>query len=242
MSPKKPKDEYGPHDKMPGKCNAPRTTAGHKGKRCRQPAGWGVKGMNRGPCKKHGGATDSVRQHHQKAMALEAVVTYGLPRKVDPHTALLQEVWRTAGHVTWLASIIHTSDSNALVWGPTEEQMQTQKQRRGAASMPHGSFDVETHSGTIQAAPSVWLQMYQKERRHLVDVCKTAIACGIAERQVRLAETYFTIMREMQERIWIRAREAGLLADGVDERHAGLRQIAAECIRDIDETMTEMVS
>ena len=198
--------------------------------------------MKRGPCKYHGGATDSVKQHHQKAMALEAVVTYGLPRQIDPHTALLQEVWRTYGHVTWLSSIIHNSDPNALVWGPTEEMLQTSSQRRGAASMPHGSFDVETHSGTIQAAPSVWLQMYQKERRHLVEVCKTAIACGIAERQVRLAETYYVIMRDLQERIWKRCREAGLLADGVDERHAELRQITAECFRDIDETMTELVS
>ncbi len=235
-------DEYGPFDPMPGRCNAPRTTEGYKGWCCRKSAGWGVEDMKRGPCKYHGGATDSVKQHHQKAMALEAVVTYGLPRQVDPHTALLQEVWRTNGHVTWIASIIHSSDPNALVWGPTEEQMQTQHQYQGAASMPHGSFDVETHSGIVQAAPSVWLQMYQKERRHLVDVCKTAIACGIAERQVRLAETYFAIMREMQERIWIRAHEAGLLAEGVDERHPVLRQIAAECIRDTDETMIEMVS
>src|SRR4029077_16229513 len=43
---------------------------------------------------------------------------------------------------------------------------------------------------TIQhaARPAVWVQLYQAERAHLVQVCKVAISCGIAERQVKLAE------------------------------------------------------
>ncbi len=230
MSEKKSKPDYGPWDVVPGKCNGKKVDG--KG-RCRQAAGWGVKDMTRGPCKKHGGATASVRQHHQKAMALEAVVTYGLPRKIDPHTALLHEVWRTYGHVTWLASIIHGSDPNALVWGPTEEQLQQQTQVGGAASMPHQKFDVETHTGTIQAAPSVWLQMYQKERRHLVEVSKTAIACGIAEREVSLAEDTALLMRGAISAILGKMGVAGLLKSGVDEQHTGLREIIAECFRDV---------
>lgn len=230
MSAKKSKPEYGPWDKEPGKCNARKPDG--KG-RCRQPAGFGVEGMTRGPCKFHGGATKSVKQHHQKAMALEAVVTYGLPRTVNPMQALEDLLFSSAGHVAYLAAVIHNSPPDALVWGPTQEQRQHQKQRGGAASMPHGRLDVEMRTGTIEAAPSVWLKLYQEERKFLMQVAKTLIDCGHEERKVRLIERYAATMFELQEEIWTRARSAGLLAKGVDETHPGLRQIAAGCFREI---------
>lgn len=226
------KKECGPWDEVPGKCNARRPDGSG---RCRQPAGWGVEGMTRGPCKMHGGATDSVKQHHQKAMAVEAVVTYGLPREVDPHTALLQEVWRTAGHVQWLASVIHNSDPDALVWGPSEEQLQVHEQRRGAASMPHGNFQTRTQTGTIRAAPTVWLELYRKERRHLVEVSKTAIACGIAERQVKLAEDMAMLMRTAVESMLDDMHAERLLAKGVGPKNVKVREIAAACFRRVTE-------
>lgn len=108
-------------------------------------------------------------------MAAEAVATYGLPREVDPHDALLEEVHRTAGHVAWLAAQIQALDPDALIWGKTEEV------EKMAGEFP--GIDV-THA----AVPPVWVELYQRERKHLVDVCKAAIAAGVAERQIRLAE------------------------------------------------------
>lgn len=35
-----------------------------------------------------------------------AVETFGLPREVDPHSALLEELHRTAGAVEWLAAVV----------------------------------------------------------------------------------------------------------------------------------------
>jgi len=34
----------------------------------------------------------------------------------------------------------------------------------------------------------VWVRLYRVERKHLADVAKTCIACGIEERRVRIAE------------------------------------------------------
>lgn len=226
------KSDYGPWDDVPGKCNSPKTDGSGK---CRQTAGFGVDGVDRGPCQHHGGCFPNVKKHYQKEMAVEAVVTYGLPIEVDPHTALLQEVWRTAGHVQWLASVIHNSDPDALVWGPSEEQLQVHEQRKGAASMPHGNFQTRTQTGTIRAAPTVWLELYRKERRHLVEVSKTAIACGIAERQVKLAEDMAVLMRTAVESMLDDMHAEKLLAKGVGPKNVKVREIAAACFRRVTE-------
>lgn len=98
-----------------------------------------------------------VHANGQKAAA--AVVTFGLPREIDPQTALLEEVHRTAGHVAYLGQVV--------------------------ADLEH---DELTHDSIVGKSPSVWLGMYERERAHLVKVAATCISAGIAERQVRLAE------------------------------------------------------
>jgi len=44
---------------------------------------------------------------------------------------------------------------------------------------------------------SVWVKLYQSERAHLVGVCRAAIAAGIAERQVQLAERQGELVGEL---------------------------------------------
>lgn len=113
-----------------------------------------------------------------KEMAGEAVAMYGLPREVEPQVALLEEVWRTAGHVAWLAAKVgvHQEDED-LVFGLTS-----------ATSMVAPDGTLVPFERKEEAKPNVWLALYYKERQHLVDVCRVAIAAGIAERQVKLAE------------------------------------------------------
>jgi hypothetical protein len=132
-------------------------------------------------CATHGGRSPNGKAAGERRLSTEraraVVITYGLPVEIDPHDALMEEIARTAGHVRWLAGIIQSMDDEALVWGQTETQ-----QRGGGG--PTGNYAQVTRT----AAPSVWLTLYQAERKHLVDVCKAAIGAGIAERQVRLAE------------------------------------------------------
>ncbi|GHE47419.1 hypothetical protein GCM10017673_56600 [Streptosporangium violaceochromogenes] len=181
---------------------------GEDGGWCHRPEGWGTDHAGTGRCKLHGGATQTHKAAAKAEAARRAVATYGLPREVDPAVALLEEVHRTAGHVTWLAEVVGDLGQDDLVWSVAEEV-----DRIGGIAA--GS---ET---THKAAPSVWLDLYQRERKHLTDVCKTAIAAGIAERQVRLAEQQGAIVvdviRRILDRLSLTAEQAALVPQVVPE-------------------------
>lgn len=107
------------------------------------------------------------------------MATYGLPVDIDPGSALLEEVQRTAGHVRYLAGLVYDLDPADLTWGEKTAQQQT-------GHGPEGPVDMAT---TTQAAGvNVMVELYQRERKHLREVCRDALAAGVAERQVRLAE------------------------------------------------------
>ncbi|MGW4042955.1 hypothetical protein [Streptomyces sp. NPDC004721] len=133
----------------------------------------------------HGGkapqnlAAAERRLTEEKARAL--VETYGRKIETTATEALLEEVQWTAGHVAWLrervqeiegaAASAGTDREHPLVWGITREKS--------------GGEDFGT---TEEAAPNVWLKLYQQERAHLVKVCAEAIKAGIEERRIKLAE------------------------------------------------------
>ncbi len=142
---------------------------------CTRPAGWGTDHPRIGRCKLHGGKTTSHNVAAQQEMARRAVRTYGLPLDVNPVDALLDEVRWTAGHVAWLRERVQEIEQAALVWGVTEQ-------------VDKDSGEFSGSDKTEAAKPNVWLVLYQQERKHLVDVCKTAIQVGIEERRVKLAE------------------------------------------------------
>jgi hypothetical protein len=142
---------------------------------CTRPAGWGTDHPGTGPCKLHGGNTPSHVAVAVIARAQAAVVTFGLPREIDPRDALLEEVYRAAGAVDWLHQQVQALQADEVVWGKAEE---VEKQ---AGEFP----GVDT---THRAAVNVWVELWQKERAHLVKVAKEAINAGIEERKVRLAE------------------------------------------------------
>jgi hypothetical protein len=134
------------------------------------------------------------------------VATYGLPREVDPADALLEEVHRTAGHVAWLQVKVGDLDEQDLVWGTVQEV--------DRSSGEFGGTD------TTQAAkPNVWLELYRAERRHLAEVCKTALAAGVAERQVRLAEQQgaliATVIGRILDDLDLSAEQRGMVAEVV---------------------------
>jgi hypothetical protein len=148
-------DDNGSHDRP--RCGA-KTDHGP----CGLPAGWGTNHVGSGACKLHGG---NMRNHviaANRRKATNAVATFGLPREIDPQTALLEEVHRTAGHVAYLQSKIAGFETD-------DELKQLDMSER---------FE----------KPAVWVEMYEGERRHLVRVAKACIDAGIAERAVRLAE------------------------------------------------------
>lgn len=142
---------------------------------CQRPAGWGTPHPGFGPCKLHGGSTRNHVAAGQRAMAERAVKTYGLPLDIAPAEALLEEVRWTAGHVAWLRERVQEVEQQALVWG------MTQRVDQGATEFP----GVNTTEGAV---PNVWLDLYQRERKHLIEVCKVTLAAGIEERRIQMAQ------------------------------------------------------
>ena len=142
-----------------------------RGAVCGKPAGWGTP-YRHGRCKLHGGATPTHLRAAQRREAERAVELFGLPREVDPHEALLEEVHRAAGHVAWLGEVVGDLDKNEVVHGIVR-----------TVQHPDGTRTVEARAGI-----NVWVKLYREARDRLVWVAKAAIDAGVAEHQVRLAE------------------------------------------------------
>jgi len=144
----------------------------------------------------HGGMASqakaaAVRRVEEEA-ARAATVTFGLPVDISPTDALLEEVRWTAGHVQWLRARVQELEQGAVVWGTTRTETEVGGSLKidldadgdvtGVGSAPSNKI-VQT------AGASVWLDLYDRERHHLVAVCAAAIKAGVEERHVRLVES-----------------------------------------------------
>lgn len=138
---------------------------------CHKRAGWGTDHAGVGRCKLHGGNTEGGRKQGQDLAALDAVQMYGLPREVDPHVALLEELARTAGHVDFLRAKLNELGVEDLV---------------GLVGSDGVTGEGLTHHPRTER--TIWLSLYQDERAHLVSVAAACVKAGVSEAQVRLAE------------------------------------------------------
>lgn len=146
-----------------------------KGAPCGNSAGYKTDHPGSGNCHFHGGSSPNGRKHAVEQAARQAVITFGLPRDISAVDALMEEVRYTAGHVAWLREQVQALEAGQLVWGMTEQVDKSATEFAGTDT-------------TYGAKASIWLELYYRERKHLVDVTKAAITAGIEERKVRLAE------------------------------------------------------
>jgi hypothetical protein len=177
----------------------PRRCQAHRtdGEPCRR---WAVRGAT--VCPTHGGSIARVRaaagRRIQLAAAERAVATYGLPRDINALTALTQELARAQGHVVWLNQLIAS----------------------GAVEL------VQTTPASVEI-PSVWLDLYAKERSHLAAVARACLSAGVEERTVRLVER--------QAQMLVQALSAILYELGHDPTDAQVRSIVGRHLRAIVE-------
>lgn len=105
-------------------------------------------------------------------------VLYGKPTTdTDPGEVLLDEIRRTAGHIQWLQENLANSDPEKFVRG-----LWLTKRQSGFIK------ETEIDTSDMSQAGAMWLELYITERRHLATICRTALAAGIEERRIRLAE------------------------------------------------------
>jgi hypothetical protein len=154
---------------------------------CKQAAGWGTDHPGIGRCKLHGGKTESHNAAARREQAQAAAGEFGLSREIDAPTALVEELHRTAGLVSFYGFQAASLDNENL-HGPVGG---------GQFSIPKE----EAH---------VWIRLHQEEREHFTRVAKACIECGIAERQIKLAEEQGELIARVLQ---------GVLSDlGVDDK------------------------
>lgn len=129
------------------------------GTMCRQPAGFGTSHLGFGLCKYHFGGTPAAAVNAVKQQISSQMAQLGEPIDIDPHTALLQEVKRTAGHVEWLGQKVRALGDNELI-----------------------------ETGPAGKVPQIWIRWYQDERDRLARVAAMAVKAGVQERHVKVAE------------------------------------------------------
>jgi hypothetical protein len=166
---------------------------------CHRPAGWGTQHQGEGRCKLHGGNSPTHKKGVERERARAAVVTYGLPKDVDPTTALLEEVQRTAGHVAWLAVKVQGLSEDELVWGVTKET--TNWERNPDTEGVQSADSVVERRAEVNA----WVKLYQTERAHLARVSAAAIQAGVSERIVnvfrQVGQTYIQLIDRVMEQM-----------------------------------------
>lgn len=180
----------------PRRCTA---KSKQSGERCKRPSTPGAT-----VCYYHGGAGVHVEQVAERRLeedkARRAAATYGLPREVEPHTALLEELHRTAGIVAWLGDLIgrleHEEAFAPSVMGPPADDEDEDGERPRNARSGLKQYSREK-GGFVWEKPSVWVEIYQQERKHLTDVAKVCIAAGIEERRVKLAESQGQLLAQV---------------------------------------------
>jgi hypothetical protein len=114
-------------------------------------------------CYFHGGKapqTLAVADRKKKEQSAARIVEIlGLPRDIDPHEALIEELSRSAGNVAWLQSVLNDQGMDAL----TESTMGGRK-------------------------TSVWYRMWTAERDRLTKVSAECARAGVQERRVSVIE------------------------------------------------------
>ena len=185
-TPRKPKNPNVPYDPGPVVCMrvAGANTDHHGNGYCDYHSAVAERELNK--------ATAPKQLAAAKRHAYEQAKFFGRPVNVDPHTAILEEISRTASVIQWI------------------EDRMLEEREQGV----HDKDIMQSYSVKHGFQASVWMELFQEERKHLVNTCVAAIKAGIAERKVQIAEQQGRLIAGMMM-AFIHDPELGLSPDQI---------------------------
>ena len=169
---------------------------------CRKTAGWGTGHSGVGRCKFHGGCTPNHELSGAIALARREAAVMGRPLSIEPHEAIIECIRIAAGEVAYSSSqIAGLEDAEAV--GPVQTSRPLKEEK--------GAENAEVYVTEYgPPAVNIWIEVRHRAMDRLVNYSKIALAAGVAERQVRIAEQQGQMLAQV-----IR----GVLEDlGVDKR------------------------
>lgn len=191
---------------------------------------WPIKGAE--VCGAHGGKAPQVKAAAAARMAEDKarwdISRYGGSIEIDPATALLQEVQRSAGAVEYWRMRVSALPEDELTWGVVEETDKPITDTGGGTEVKR------------KAAPHVLVVMYQQERKHLATVCKAALDAGATATLVdvfkQTASTYVQLVGRVLDQVIAnldlseeqRSRTPGLVQAAFESELQGIAGVAEQ--------------
>jgi hypothetical protein len=195
------------------------------GGECRREAGWGTNHLHVGRCKLHGGASPQAELTGVVHLARREAVVMGAPiENLRPEDALLECIRITGGEVQYASERIAELGAEDAV-GPVVTTRPL-KEEKGAENP-----DLRVHEEGPPAL-HIWIEVRHQAMDRLVNYTKVAIAAGLEERRVKLAEAQGALIAQAVQGI---LKDLGVADNpetpGVIRRHltlmAGGRELAA---------------
>ena len=179
-------------------------------------------------CDKHGGAAPRARakalREREEGKIRREVQRLGIPIEIDPTEALLGEIWETVGNIEFLRNLVqelptHPDDDKIVGFNDKNDAPIYERGEPGI----YGKTYHLSGTPTGEAKMHVLVQMYNDERKHLVNVTSAAIRLGIEERRVNLEENRAAEV--------FRAVSQALSLMGLEARFSEFREHFADAIR-----------
>lgn len=167
-----------------GKCGAKT----RKGTPCQRKAGAGTGHVGIGRCANHLGATDRSERVAAVHLARKELQVMGRPLPIHPIDAILQCVSIAAGEVQYASDRIAELTEGQAV-GPVISTRPL-KLEKGAEDPTERTYE--------EGPPAlhIWIEVRHNAMDRLAHYSKVALAAGVAERQIRLAENQAQLLAQ----------------------------------------------
>lgn len=166
------------------------------GKPCGRPAGAGTDHPGVGRCSRHGGSSPRAQVAGIVELARRDAAVMGRPLDIDPHEALLECIRIAAGEVQYASDRIAELDPADAVGPVITTTERPLKWEKGAESPSDTVVEVRHEHPALH----IWIKVRHEAMDRLANYSKIAIAAGIAERQVRVAEGQAQMLAEAMRR------------------------------------------